>query len=173
MATETAQKILLGTGVFKINDVPFGLTKGGGKFTVERKFKDIEADGDYGTVKGRTDFESEIPKLTVNGLETFNAEEISKYYPAISITADNETTPTKNTMTSTLVIADGDYVDVEWTGKTRDGKYCTIKLQNALNLSNIEWKLEDKSEVIATLEFTGTYDEATRTTPPWSVEFEA
>lgn len=76
-----------------------------------------------------------------------------------------------NIMTGTLNIVAGDYNDVKWVGATKDGKAVTIIVQNALNLSNIEWKLEDKNEVVPAIEFTANYNEATRNTPPWSVEF--
>lgn len=160
-----ADKILLGTGVFKVGGIAIGLTRGGGTFTLEREFRHIDADGDRGLVEGRQQLESEIPKLVVNGLDVFTAADLLKFYPGLANTT--------GTVTGTLVIASGDYVDVEWTGKTKDGKGVTIKVDNALNLANLEWGLEDKSEVIATLEFTGHYAEATRTTPPWSVVFAA
>ena len=158
-------KILLGTGVFSVGGVAVGLTRGGGKFMVEREFRNIEADGDRGPVEGRQEIDKEVPKLTINGLAIFTAADLLKYYPALSNTT--------GTITGTLTIAAGDYVDVQWVGKTKDGKGVTIKVDNALNLANLEWGLEDKSEVVATLEYTGHYAEASRTTPPWSVVFAA
>lgn len=169
----TADKILLGYGVVTVGTTPIGLTRGGSAFVVERKTRDIEADGDMGTVKGRTVIESENAKLTVNALELFTATDMTKYYPAMSITPDSETTPTKHTLTSTLSIVEGDYSDVKWVGKTKDGKAVTIMIENALNLGNLEWKLEDKNEVVQELEFAATYDEATRDVAPWKVEFAA
>jgi len=76
-----------------------------------------------------------------------------------------------NIMNGTLVIAAGDYNDVKWVGATKDGKAVTIIVNNALNLSNLEWKLEDKNEVVPAIEWSAHYNESTRTTPPWSVEF--
>ena len=161
----TADKILLGTGVFSVGGTAIGLTRGGGTFSLEREFRHIDADGDRGLVEGRQLIEREVPKLVVNGLDLFTAADLLKYYPALSNTA--------GTVTGTLAIAAGDYVDVTWVGKTKDGKACTITVQNALNLANLEWGLEDKSETVATLEYTGHYTEAARTTPPWSVVFAA
>jgi hypothetical protein len=37
----------------------------------------------------------------------------------------------------------------------------------------LEWKLEDKSEVVPARGFTATYDEAARDTAPWNVVFAA
>jgi hypothetical protein len=158
-----ADKILLGMGVVTVGTTPIGLTRGGSAFVVEREYRNIEADGDRGIVKGRTVIDSENAKLTVNALELFTAADMTKYYPGMSIVT--------NKMTSTLSIVEGDYNDITWVGKTKDGKAVTIKVQNALNLSNLEWTLEDKSEVVPSLEFSATYNEDTRDTAPWSVEF--
>lgn len=160
-----ADKILLGTGVFSVGGTAIGLTRGGGTFSLEREIRHIDADGDRGFVEGRQMIEREVPKLVVNGLDLFTAADLLKYYPALSNTT--------GTVTGTLAIAAGDYVDVTWVGKTKDGKGVTITVQNALNLANLEWGLEDKSETVATLEYTGHYAEASRTTPPWSVVFAA
>lgn len=76
-------------------------------------------------------------------------------------------------MTGTLSIVAGDYNDVKWVGATKDGKAVTINITDALNMGNIEWKLEDKNEVVPVIEFTAHYNEATRNTPPWNVEYAA
>lgn len=173
MAKQTAEKILLGMGVVTVGTIPIGLTRGGSAFLVEREIRNIEADGDKGPVKGRQVIDSEVAKLTVNALELFNAADMKMYYPALSITADNDTTPTKHTLTSTLKIVEDDYNDVKWVGKTKDGKAVTIVIENALNLSNLEWTLEDKNEVVPVLEFTAHYDENEKDTPPWHVDMAA
>ncbi len=167
----TADKILLGYGVVSVGDTPIGLTRGGSAFLVEREIREIEADGDKGPVAGRIVIDREVAKLTVNALEMFTAADMVKYYPGISITPDPEVTPAKNIMTSTLTIAAGDHNDVTFVGKTKDGKSVTIKVDDAINMGNLEWTLEDKNEVIAVLEFTAAYSEAARETAPWSVEF--
>ena len=159
----TADKILLGTGVFSIGLTPIALTRGGGSFTIEREYREIEADGDRGPVVGRQVIDREVAKLVVNGLDMFTSADFTKYFPAMKITAGK--------VESTLSILAGDYVDAKWVGKTKDGKAVTIEVKSALNLSNLEWSLEDKSEVIQTLEFTAHYSEAARETPPWSVLF--
>ena len=169
----TAEKILLGHGVVTVGTTPIGLTRGGSVFVVEREYRNIEADGDKGIVKGRTVIDSENAKLTVNALELFTAADMTKYYPGMSVTPDSETTPTLNTLTSTLSIVEGDYNDVKWVGKTKDGKAVTIIVENAINLDNLEWTLEDKNEVVPSIGFAATYDEATKDTPPWKVEFAA
>ena len=159
----TADKILLGYGVVSIGATPIGLTRGGSSFVVEREFREIGADGDFGPVSGRVVIDREVAKLTVNALEMFTAADMVKYYPAMKNTT--------GVLTGTLSIIAGDQNDVTWVGKTKDGKACTIKVKDAINMGNVEWTLEDKNEVIAVLEFTALYTESTRTTAPWSVTF--
>ena len=48
-----ADEIVLGAGKFYINNTLVALSRGGGKFTVEREYREINADGDRGAVKGR------------------------------------------------------------------------------------------------------------------------
>lgn len=167
----TAEKILLGYGVVSVGATPIGLTRGGSAFIVERELREIAADGDRGPVKGRIVIDTERAKLTVNALELFTAIDMKKYYPGVSITPDPVVTPTKNIMTSTMTIIAGDYSDVTWVGKTKDGKAVTIKVKNAINMDNLEWTLEDKAEVVPSIGFAATYDETTRDVAPWSVDF--
>ena len=164
----TAEKIMLGAGTVAVDGVPIGLTRGGSSFVIEREFRMIEADGDRGPVKGRIALDTETAKLTVNALELFTAANMTKYYPAININADGSA---EDVMTGTLVIAAGDYNDVTFTGKTKDGKSVVVTVEDALNMGNLEWSFEDKNEVVPALEFTAAYDEDTRDTPPWEVKF--
>lgn len=164
----TADKILLGNGVFSIGASAIALTRGGGSFEVERDFRDIVADGDYGPVEGRVVIDKEVAKLTVNALDMFTAADMEKYFSGTDVT-----TTTGSTWKGTLAVASTDYVDVTWTGKTKDGKSVTITLTKCLSRDNISFKFEDKNEVIPQLVFTAHYTEAARTTPPWSVLFAA
>lgn len=168
MAKTTAEKIMLGCGVVSVGGYPLGLTRGGSTFTVEREIRNIEADCDRGPAKGRVVIDTEVPKLTVNALEPFAADEIARYWPGLSI---DTTGATYDEVTGNLTIAAGDYNDVSFVGKTKDGKAVTIEIDDAINIANIELALEDKNEVVPSLEFTGHYDETTRTTPPWRVKF--
>lgn len=77
------ENIILGAGIFKIGDVEVGLTRGGGKFTVERTYRNIEADGDAGTVKGRVMLDGSTPKLQMNLLTIIN--NIASLHPSISV----------------------------------------------------------------------------------------
>lgn len=79
-----AASILLGVGVFSIDDTDIALTRGGGKFTVEREFREINADGDRGMVQGRVTIESSRPKIQLNALTMLGS--MAALYPAIGAT---------------------------------------------------------------------------------------
>jgi hypothetical protein len=44
-------------------------------------------------------------------------------------------------------------------------------VENSINMENIDFGLVDKEEIVASVTFTGTYLEATRTEEPWSCEY--
>lgn len=64
-----SQGILTGVGIFYVDDTPFALSRGGGKFTVEREFREINVDGDRGPVKDRIVMEGSRATLTMNTLQ--------------------------------------------------------------------------------------------------------
>ena len=66
--TAGASEIILGAGTFYIDTTAIGLTRSGGSFTVEREYREINADGDRGAVKGRVVMESSRAKLSFNAL---------------------------------------------------------------------------------------------------------
>lgn len=84
--TTGAKEILLGLGVFAIDGEDVALVRGGGQFTVEREFRDINADGDKGSVKDRIVIDSERAKLTMNVLTMLTS--IKTMYPALNETAE-------------------------------------------------------------------------------------
>lgn len=77
-----AAEIMLGVGVFYIDDNPIALTRGGGQFTVTREFRRINADGDRGAVEGRIVMEGSEATLTMNVLTILT--NITDLYPALS-----------------------------------------------------------------------------------------
>nr|DAN52611.1 MAG TPA: major tail protein [Caudoviricetes sp.] len=157
--------IILGHGVFSIGGKDIAITRGGGQFVIEREYRDIEADGDRGPVKGRTVIDKSVPKLTINALSML-PEDFTNYYPGMQSTTDTNTKVTGKTDISTE-----DYKTVKWTGKTKQGKGVIITLKNAINLENLDWTLQDKDEVIQALTYVGTYDEDDMENEPWDVEF--
>jgi hypothetical protein len=159
--------IILGDGVFKIGTTAIALTRGGGSFTIEREYREIEADGDFGPIKGRIRKTRSVAKLTMNALEILPAN-INKFYPALTAT----TTTTTTTFTGAIDIVDANYNDnVSWTGKTKAGKAVIITLDNALCLENIQWDLVDKEELVPEITYTATYLDSARTSEPWKIEY--
>ena len=77
-----AKEILLGLGVFAIDETDVALVRGGGQFTVEREFRDIAADGDKGSVKDRVVIDTERAKLKLNVLTMLTS--IKAMYPALA-----------------------------------------------------------------------------------------
>ena len=66
--TAGASEILLGAGIFYVGSTAVALTRVGGKFSVTREYRRINADGDRGPVKGRVVMEGSEATLTMNTL---------------------------------------------------------------------------------------------------------
>lgn len=77
-----AAEILMGAGIFYIDNVAVALTRGGGSFNVEREFREVNADGDRGPVEGRVVMESSRASITFNTLQILT--KVADLYPAIS-----------------------------------------------------------------------------------------
>jgi len=80
-----AAEIALGAGKFYIGATLIALTRGGGSFNVEREFREINADGDRGPVKGRVKMESSRASLTMNALTMLTS--MDELYSAINVSA--------------------------------------------------------------------------------------
>ncbi len=167
MAINKATTILLGHGIFAINGKTIALTRGGGQFVVEREYREIEADGYPGPIKGNIVIDRSIAKLTINQL-TIVPEDFASMYPGMVV----DTTSGTVKITGDHTIKDTDYQDeVTWTGKTREGKAVKITVENAINLENLDWSMEDKNEVINTLTYTSCFIEGEQDKEPWNIEW--
>lgn len=81
-AVETgAASIILGAGFFYIDETKVALTRGGGNFKTGRVYRDINADGDRGSVEGRVTMDEARPTLTLNALTILT--NLTDAYPAI------------------------------------------------------------------------------------------
>ena len=83
--TSGASEIILGAGKFYIGGTLVALTRGGGQFTVEREYREINADGDRGAVKGRVVMEGSRPKLTMNVLTMLTR--VTSIYNSLQVSA--------------------------------------------------------------------------------------
>jgi hypothetical protein len=81
-STSGASEILLGAGIFYIGENAVALTRGGGKFLVEREYREINADGDRGPVVDRVSMDRSVPKLSMNVLTILT--KVADLYPAIA-----------------------------------------------------------------------------------------
>jgi len=70
--------------VFAINGTDVGLTRGGGQFTVTREYRQVNADGDRGPVKGRIRLVQSVATLQFNSLEIIT-DNLAKLYPATKV----------------------------------------------------------------------------------------
>lgn len=167
------KKILLGYGLFYIDETLVGLTRGGGQFTVEREYRKIAADGDRGGYKGRIVSDGSIPKLKMNLLEIIG-DNFKLAYPAVEKTYETGSDGTTSIVKirGTWKINDDDYHTVKWVGKTKAGKDVAIIVENAINLDNIDFNLVEKDEVVPAVTFEGTYtDDCTENYEPWEVNW--
>lgn len=80
-----ADEIVLGAGKFYVNNTLVALSRGGGKFTVEREYREINADGDRGAVKGRVVMESSRPKMQLNALTMLS--NLTSLYSSLEVSA--------------------------------------------------------------------------------------
>lgn len=185
-----ASDIILGDGVFAIGPttsqtVDIALTRGGGVFNIEREYRNIEADGDYGPVKDRIRLIKSVAKLNMKTLELlpYNFDD---YYPSISATQITGTAGATATLTAALTsgatatitgrglttnVTTQDYGIASWTGRTRAGTSVYIELQQAINLEGINLAMVDKEEIINELNFTAAYQSSARNTEPWKVMY--
>ena len=83
--SQGASEIILGAGTFYVGSTAVALTRGGGSFNVEREYREINADGDRGAVKGRIVMEASRAKLTMNVLTMLTR--LSDLYTSIEVSA--------------------------------------------------------------------------------------
>ena len=80
--TGAADDIVLGAGVVTIGSNDVALTRGGSHFTVEREYREINADGDRGPVKDRVVMEGSRATLELNALQVIT--KLTDLYPAMT-----------------------------------------------------------------------------------------
>ena len=80
-----AAAIILGAGKLYVDNNLIALSRGGGQFTVEREYRNINADGDRGPVKGRVVCEGATAKLSMNVLTMLG--NVQNLYSCIEVSA--------------------------------------------------------------------------------------
>ena len=152
------QEIVLGLGAFYIYDgeeaVKIAYTRGGGKFAVERTYRPISFDGlkAYAS-QDMIVIDEENVSLEINMLSIFRDSDLTFLYPAMKATTGADgTTITSN---DDLAIKTDDYRKVAWKGITNTGAPIEITIENAVNVSNIDWSMQDRDEVLQTISYKG------------------
>lgn len=84
-----AAEIILGAGLFYLDDACIGLTRGGGSFSRGATFRNINADGDRGPVEGRVTIDDVTPTLTMNTLQILRS--VTSLYPGIEKVTEEQT----------------------------------------------------------------------------------
>ena len=182
ITSKTAQHFLLDAGAFYKNydfesDTVetakaklIGATKGGGTFKAIPTYRTIEVDGARGKVKGSEILESWEVALEANVIEV-TAENLAM---SLAITTTEDVKENKYTkIEGRNCIKLTDYIDnITWVG-TLSGSNDPVIIQvfNALNSKGIELKLEDKSEGVIPLAFTGYNDGTDTSKPPFVIYY--
>ena len=152
------QEIILGLGKFSIYDgetkVPIAYTRGGGAFTVERVYRPITFDGlkAYAS-QDMIVIDEENVNMEINMLSIFTDADLTFLYPAMKHSSDAQ--GIEITSNDDLAIKTEDYRKVEWEGITNTGKPVVITIENAVNVSNVDWKMTDRDEVLQTISYKG------------------
>lgn len=182
ITANTAQHFLLDAGAFYKNydfekdtvetakGKLIGATKGGGTFKAVPTFRTIEVDGARGKVKGSEILEDWEVELEANVIEV-TAENLAMSL-AISVTGDaKKGAYTKIEGRNCIKLSD--YIEnITWVGTLSGAdEPVVIQVFNALNSKGIELKLEDKSEGVIPLAFTGYNDGQDTSKPPFVIYF--
>ena len=142
-----------------------GAIRGGSKLQIDRKIRDINFDGAYGSVHGMRRYERYDAKLVINFLKLTYTNLAYGLPITVSDGADQDGTYKK--IVFDLEIAAADVLsNVAFVGQKHDGKQCIILVENALNIDKIALEFKEKDEVTSEMTYTGFYTYAAPTTPP-------
>lgn len=131
-------------------DKIFGVTRGGGSFTVTKELRTPEVDGVRYAFKGQ-DFVDSVDAYLSGTLLEVNPQNMKRLLG----TGETETSGKKTTVTMhTAVDASTDYIDsLIWVGDIANGGLIMIELDNAFNTSDFSLTFTDKGEGTMTFEF--------------------
>ena len=146
--TMSKQEVILGLLKVTVDGTNLGYSRGANRFTVNRVFHAINANGDMGDTVNSIIIDEERATLSINQL-TMTPAEFIKLYPAAA--NDNGTLTPTGSVTST------DYHEVVALAKTKEGKTVTITLHNAFCKSNIDWNFNERDEVVSNITYEACY----------------
>jgi hypothetical protein len=145
-----------------------GAHRGGIKFNIDRDFRHIDFNGQYGKIEGNNVITKSEPTIEFDLLE-LSYQNFEDCFAGLVVTDEGA----YHKIAEDLAIAAGDYHEnVAWLGQTHAGKYAAIILFNALGNGKIEMNIKDKEDIVLGTKFEGHYGTATPTTPPWEFRIE-
>ena len=149
-----------------------GATSGGNSFVIEQEIRSVELDGARGDLRGARRVTESRPRLTTNLIE-ITSETLMMALAGSDATdfLDDEDAPvTHDSISRSRAILDTDYItNIGIVGETSGGQDIILIIENALSDGGFELALEDKSEGILEVQFTGHYDPDNVTREPWRI----
>ena len=97
--------------------------------------------------------DEENVNLEINMLSIFKDSDLTFLYPAMKATTGAD--GVEITSNDDLAIKTDDYRKVAWKGITNTGAPIEIEIENAVNVSNIDWSMQDRDEVLQTISYKG------------------
>lgn len=150
----------------------FGATQGGNSFNVEQEIREIEVDGIKGPVVDGKDIEFVTAQITANVVE-LSKEVLEHAFPGAEITdwPEDADESTHDHITRNRNIELADYIKhVVLVGRKRGGKEpIACYISNGLQEEAVEMALEDESEAVMELTFTGHFDPEEPEDEPWGI----
>lgn len=179
------EKVQLGEGVLVFNfdpdnwedenSIPFGATRGGGSYDVERTNRAVRFDGDKGeSTKGLKVIDEWVISITANALE-LDLELLKKAMPGdiTDVTSDGSS-PNYKKYRPNVQYKEGDYLkNLAYITETYGGNVIAYVIENPLGDGAFSAAFEDKNEVVPETIFTGHFDpENMYEVPTYVVEYD-
>ena len=138
--TTSAKEVGEALNAAKKENKCLGATTGGGAFRLVPETREIEADGMRAPIVGSTVFDGWDVGLTTTLKETTESN-------LHHIIATAEKDPTTGALRVRNVLEVTDYIpNVVWAGKVLGGALMVVEIENALNISGMEFTFQDKGE---------------------------
>jgi hypothetical protein len=168
-AAPSPSKVQLGEGVLIFNfnpddwddasAIPFGATRGGGSYNVERTNLPMRFDGDKGeSTKGLKRVSEWVITITANALE-LDLDLLKKIMPGTTETVAGTTTPGYDKYRPNADYTETDYIsNMAYVTETYDGKVVAYVIENVLGDGAFSAAFEDKNEIVPETTFTAHFD---------------
>jgi len=176
ISTNTYSRFLIDSGAVYFNYTTsgttnlLGATRGGNTFTIDSEYRDMEADGARGPVKGGRRITNVTVTLVANMLEIDNTKVIG-YGLTGSDTTDSGA---YYTTTRSLEISAGDYLtDIAIVGEVSGSESdpAVFICKNPISTGGFEVSMSDKDETVIPITFTGHFTVAAMDTEPWEIRW--